>query len=139
MFGLFNKKNTEIEEEIKKLVLSALHLELEEIKEWNEETFPDATLAGQLAKLEEEFKELAEAKEMEEKEKELADVFIVLGGLRRWESHVGRHLENKFAEDMPFPLLGCLLGEIQKKMKINRKRVWKKSGDGKFHHTNTEK
>ena len=138
MFGLFKKRNTEIEEEIKKVVLSALHLELEEIKEWNEETFPDATLAGQLAKLEEEFKELAEAKEMEEKEKELADVFIVLGGLRRWESHVGRHIENKFAEDMPFPLLGCLLGEIQKKMKINRKRVWKKSGDGKFHHTNKE-
>lgn len=139
MFGLFKKRNTEIEEEIKNMVLSALHLELEEIKEWNEETFPDATLAGQLAKLEEEFKELAEAKEMEEKEKELADVFIVLGGLRRWESHVGRLLENKFAEDMPFPLLGCLLGEIQKKMKINRKRVWKKSGDGKFHHTNKEK
>lgn len=137
MFGLF-KRNTEIEEEIKEIVLSALHLELEEIKEWNEETFPDATLVGQLAKLEEEFKELAEAKELEEKEKELADVFIVLGGLRRWESHVGRHFENKFAEDMPFGLLGCLLGEIQKKMKINRKRVWKKSGDGKFHHTNKE-
>jgi hypothetical protein len=53
MFGLFNKKNTEIEKEIKEIVLSALHLELEEIKEWNEETFPDATLSGQLAKLEE--------------------------------------------------------------------------------------
>lgn len=138
MFGLFNKKNTAIEKEIKEIVLSALHLELEEIKEWNEETFPDATLSGQLAKLEEEFKELQEAKEEESKMKEFADVFIVLGGLRRWESHVGRHLENKFAEDMPFALLGCLLGEIQKKMKINRKRVWKKSGDGKFHHTDKE-
>lgn len=138
MFGLFNKRNTEIEKEIKEIVLSAFHLELEEIKEWNEETFPDATLSGQLAKLEEEFKELAEAKGEENKMKEFADVFIVLGGLRRWKSHVGRHLENKFAEDMPSALLGCLLGEIQKKMKINRKRVWKKSGDGKFHHTNKE-
>lgn len=137
MFDIFGKrKKTELE--LKNILLLALCQELDSIKEWNEETFPDATLGGQLSKLEEEYEEYFSAKSQEEERKELADIFIVLGGLRRWESHVGRHLENKFAEDMPFPMLGCLLGEVQKKMKINRKRVWKKSGDGKFHHTNKE-
>lgn len=137
MFGLFNKKNTEIEKEIKEIVLRAFHFELEEIKEWNEETFPDATLSGQLAKLEEEFKELSEAKE-EDKMKEFADVFIVLGGLRRWESKIGNCIVNTMIENMPISILLELLPSIKTKMDINRKRVWKKSGDGKFHHTNKE-
>ncbi len=137
IFGIKKRKN-KLEEEIKMAMLTAWAYELDEIKEWNEETFPDATLSGQLAKLEEEFKEFYEAEEVDEKEKELADVFIVLGGLRRWESYVGRFIEDKFAEEMHFCVIGSLLDAIKKKMKINRKRVWKKSGDGKFHHTNKE-
>ena len=65
-------------------LVELLKKKLEEIKEWNAETFPDATPEGQLAKLDEEFGELDEAKTMEEREKELADIFIVLGGLLRW-------------------------------------------------------
>lgn len=137
MFDLFGK-NKKAEKELKNILLLALYQELDSIKEWNEETFPDATLAGQLAKLEEEFKELAEAKEMEEKEKELADIFIVLGGLRRWDSKIGNCIVNTMVEKMPLSILLELLPSIKTKMDINRKRVWKKSGDGKFHHTNKE-
>lgn len=137
MFDIFGK-NKKTEKELKNILLLALCQELDSIKEWNEETFPDATLSGQLAKLEEEFKELAEAKGEENKMKEFADVFIVLGGLRRWESRIGNCIVNTMVENMPISILLELLPSIKTKMDINRKRVWKKSGDGKFHHTNKE-
>ena len=136
MFDLFGKKKkqAECEGEVKFGLMLALHCELEEIKQWNEETFPDATLGGQLAKLEEEFEEFFTAKEIEDQRKEMADIFIVLGGLRRWKSRIGNNQEITLTEDMPIEVLSNLLFEIDKKMEINRKRVWKKSGDGKFHH-----
>lgn len=135
MFDLFGKKKqAECEEEMKFGLMLALNCELEKIKEWNEETFPDATLGGQLEKLEEEFEEFFTATEIEDQRKEMADIFIVLGGLRRWKSRIGNSQEVILTEDMPIEVLGNLLIGINKKMEINRKRVWKKSGDGKFHH-----
>ena len=107
---------------------------LNEIKKWNEETFPDATLGGQLAKLEEEFEEYFNS-EGESQDKEFADVFIVLGGLRRWKSRIGACITRVLLEDMPREVYHKLITNIDNKMEINRKRVWKKSGDGKFHHT----
>lgn len=132
----WNKKK---DEERKFALLLALNCELDEIKEWNEETFPDATLGGQLEKLEEEFNELCNAKKFKNKRKELADVFIVLGGLRRWKSLVGNYQENQLIKDMPQTGLADLLINIEEKMEINRKRVWKKSGNGKFHHEEAKK
>lgn len=82
-----------------------LKKKLEEIKEWNAETFPDATPEGQLAKLDEEFGELDEAKTMEEREKELADIFIVLGGLLRWESRLANYVLNNLLDKMPNEIL----------------------------------
>ena len=135
MFDLFGKKKqAECEKEVKFGLMLALHCELEKIKAWNEETFPDATLGGQLEKLEEEFEEFFTATEIEDQRKEMADIFIVLGGLRRWKSRIGNNQEIKLTEDMPIEVLGNLLFDIDQKMEINRKRVWKKSGDGKFHH-----
>lgn len=136
MFDIFGENKEE--KELKNILLLALCQELDSIKEWNEETFPDATPEGQLAKLDEEFGELDEAKTMEEREKEFADIFIVLGGLGRWESKIGNYIMNTMVEKMPLSLLLELLPSIKTKMDINRKRVWKKSGDGKFHHTNKE-
>lgn len=132
----WNKKK---DEEGKYVLLLALNCELNDIKKWNEETFPDATLGGQLEKLEEEFNEYFNAKEVEDQKKELADVFIVLGGLRRWKSLIGNNQEITLTETMPIPVLGDLLININKKMEINRKRVWKKSGNGKFHHEEVKK
>ena len=130
------KKDNEEENFVLKLVLNC---ELDKIKKWNEETFPEATLGGQLEKLEEEINELCNAKEFEDKRKELADVFIVLGGLRRWKSLVGNSQENQLTKDMPQVGLVDLLIKIEEKMEINRKRIWKKSGDGKFHHEEAKK
>lgn len=130
------KKDNEEENFVLKLVLNC---ELDKIKKWNEETFPEATLGGQLEKLEEEINELCNAKELEDQKKELADVFIVLGGLRRWESKIGNMQEVRLTETMPAAVLAELLMNIHKKMEINRKRVWKKSGNGKFHHEEVKK
>ena len=132
IFG--KKKKTELEKEIKFGLMLGLNYELEKIKKWNEETFPDATLGGQLEKLEEEIEESLKAVGTEEFEKELADIFIVLGGLRRWKSRIGNNQEITLTEDMTIENLGVLLININKKMEINRNRVWKKSGNGKFHH-----
>lgn len=133
----WNKKKDE--EEVKSVLMMALDCELNNIKKWNEETFPDATLGGQLEKLEEEINELCNAKEAKDKRKELADVFIVLGGLRRWKSLVGNSQEKFLTKDMPQIGLVDLLINIEEKMEINRKRVWKKSGNGKFHHEEVKK
>ena len=123
------KKDNEEENLVLKLVLDC---ELDKIKKWNEETFPEATLGGQLEKLEEEINEFCNAKELEDQKKELADVFIVLGGLRRWESKIGNMQEVRLTETMPAAVLAELLINIHKKMEINRKRVWEKSGNGKI-------
>lgn len=123
------------------MIFEHLQNQLEEIKKWNEETFPDATLAGQLAKLEEEFIEFDEAingGNVEEIRKEMADIFIVLGGLRRWESRIGGMITNSMLEGMPATVFDGLLKGIAKKMEINRNRTWEKSGDGRFQHTNKE-
>ena len=141
MFDLFGKKKKE-ENKVKEIVLNSLKFsiikEMEEIKKWNEETFPDATLGGQLEKLEEEYEEYFSEEDEDKQEKELADIFIVLGGLRRWKSRIGCCIENVMYEGMPPATALRLLFKIKEKMEINRKRVWEKSGDGKFHHTDKE-
>ncbi len=141
MFDLFGKKKkAELEEEIKYALMLALNCELEKIKKWNEETFPDATLGGQLEKLEEEFEEYCSAYySADDVKKELADIFIVLGGLRRWKSKTGCYIENVMTIQMSFEVLTDLLLNISEKMEINRNRVWKKSGNGKFHHEEKKK
>lgn len=129
-------KNDEIEVKIE--LMLALHCKLEKIKQWNAETFPDATPEGQLAKLDEEFGELDEAKTMEEREKELADIFIVLGGLLRWGSRLANYVLNSLLETMPTEILEKLLKAIDAKMEVNeertRKGLWKKQPDGSYHH-----
>lgn len=120
-------------------VTSLINEELKKVKKWNEKTFPDATMAGQLMKLEEELKELKEAG-MDKKEfyKELADVFIVLGGLSRWDSLIGNIITHLYLDNASSNIRRKILKAIRRKMDINRKRTWTKSGDGKFQHSNKE-
>ena len=111
---------------------------LSDIKEWNAETFPDATLAGQLAKLEEEFEEHSKAEGFESKKKELADIFIVLGGLMRWNSRVGKFIATNILDIMLPEAVEGLLEDIKAKMEVNKERtrkgLWKKQPDGSYHH-----
>lgn len=108
--------------------------QLLDVEEWNKRTFRDATMGGQLEKLEEEMKEFQEAPNKEEATKELADVFIVLGGLIRWNSRIGVFFENFYFDNLKTKSLEALSEAIDAKMEINRKRKWHKTGNGKFHH-----
>lgn len=101
-------------------------------RQWHYETFiKDAehpvTLVSQLLKFEEELAEWEEAKNLEE----LADVFIVLAGLRNLDSEVGRVFETTIYL-MGFPLEE-VDKEILKKLDINRQRAWKYI-NGVWHH-----
>ena len=89
-------------------------------QQWHYETFikdkeHPVTLVSQLLKFEE----------------ELADVFIVLAGLRNLDSEVGRIFETTMF------LMGFPLEEIDKqiliKLEINRQRTWQEI-NGVWHH-----
>lgn len=112
----------------------------EEVRRWNEKTFPEATREGQFAKLEEEmaeFKEAAMRADDKRMSKEFADIIIVLMGLTRWNSLVADYFLNRFS-DTSEEELERLIKNIREKMKINRERtkkgLWKKSTDGSYHH-----
>lgn len=120
--------------DVLKILKSALNCELEKIKVWNGQTFTGATLAGQLIKLEEELREMGKAESFEELGNEMADVFIVLGGLRRWDSKVGEFFESTLLEKAKVGSLCDLLYHIQAKMDINRSRNWGEPKDGVYHH-----
>ena len=106
------------------------------IQKWHEESFPDATLDGQLGKLQEEIKEYMDAKTDEEKLFELADMAIVVMGIRRFDEKHAKELifmvyEN--ASEDGFDMTE-LWDAIQKKMEQNRKRKWTKK-NGLYKHT----
>lgn len=92
MFNFLKKKKQKSSDELSKaLFLENIDNRLNSIKRWHEKTFPDATLAGQLAKLEE---EICESLKVGKKDKaalfeEIADVLIVCAGLRRFDSKIG--------------------------------------------------
>ena len=120
---------------LKKIIIDEIDEELNKIKFWNVETFKDATLEGQLLNLEEVFVEMSLVLQDEEKAiKELADVFIVLGGLRRFDSKIGKVLFAKMLQGETCKGLFLILSAIRNKMDINKARTWKKSGDGVYHH-----
>lgn len=113
--------------------------EMKDIEQWNRVTFKNATKAGQLMKLEEEMLEAAEASEGDTKHflEEQADVWIVLAGLRRFNSAIGRALEislKKNTLSKPETKI-ALLGEILRKMDINKARKWDKPVNGLYKHS----
>ena len=103
---------------------------LQSIIAWHVETFPDATLSGQIEKLKDEWKEWDES---DNDISELADVFIVCAGLARFgdleyiKQFANIDAEMNFAEFSDIDLMKA----IDAKMEINRAREWKKQG-GKY-------
>ena len=100
---------------------------IQSIIQWHTETFPNATLEGQLKKFEDEVKEFWECGLLsEDAATELADCFIVACGIARF-SNV--EAINAFSF-----VVGYLLNDkkltkmfnvaVDKKMQINRKRKW---------------
>lgn len=112
------------------------------IMEWHQETFPDATLEGQYKKWAEEREEYVNAIEsgdLEHALEELADLVIVACGIARWEqrAYISRleQIANVTSERFSAE---ALWEAVTKKMERNRKRTWKKTGKGQFHHVNKE-
>lgn len=119
-------------------VADEIRKELEGVKKWHVKTFKDADLSGQLLKLEEEMKEVKEAREkrkgIKEIYKETADVLIVIAGLKRFNSMIGGTLLNFLLDKMSLNELVEILEALRQKMKINRARKWDKLKDGRFKH-----
>ena len=111
---------------------------IDTIIKWHKETFPDATLDGQKVKFEEELNEYREDKTM----LELADMFIVACGVARFDSIIALEyfaVVFRTVKDWKFISAGGVLQEVvNTKMEKNRKRVWAKTGEGSYHHTNEE-
>lgn len=110
------------------------------IIKWHEQTFPDATLEGQIEKFKDEYEEYYEADKKDAYGKatlmELADLVIVACGIARFNLVQGldafddalniiNHASCFFVEDVD--------EAVQEKMAINRKRKWGK-GKGNYQH-----
>lgn len=106
---------------------------------WHKETFPNATLDGQKEKWKEEYKEyLYTEMNTEEELFEIADMIIVSAGIARFDYWLGLdYLYETFA--ITYKRLGRCVNAweaVQKKMEINKKRKWKKTAEGTYHHEN---
>ena len=120
-----------------------------EILDWHEKAFPEATLAGQKKKLEEEFLELFDATEEGIEDKvyeEFADCIIVAVGMSRFSntasmlalSAINELAVKPFKDQEDGIAMSCaFLKEIEKavdkKMAENVTRTWAKK-DGKYKH-----
>lgn len=107
---------------------------IETIIAWHKETFPDATLEGQLKKYDEEKEEFVKSDWNDLSE--LADMFIVACGVARFDMCWGIHTLNNvsFWRDVSCFDTCKLCEAIEKKMKKNRKRIWNKTAEGTYHH-----
>lgn len=104
------------------------------IIKWHEQTFPDATLEGQIEKFDDELSEYGESECLEE----LADLFIVACGIARFDNVSALVAFERVCEILklwrvnygnPVPLQMA----IDNKMAINRERKWGK-GKGNYQH-----
>jgi hypothetical protein len=118
----------------KKRATKKLYETLTEVKSWHKRTFKDCTLAGQLAKLEEELKEYDNAPDWSHSLAEMADVLIVLGGLDRWKSKIGEYMLQGFLSQANTRTIELWNVTVKAKLDINKRRIWKKKADGSYHH-----
>lgn len=102
------------------------------IMRWHAATFPQATLAGQLEKFEEERQEYAKAKRNTKLE-EAADMYIVACGIARFDSYLGALAMAEMTDVFSHHDKRNIQKAIDKKMAINRKRSWN-CNDGYYKH-----
>lgn len=108
----------------------------EKIMEVHTQLFPDATLESQIKKFEEEFEEVEYAayvlKSDEEVKNELADLYIVACGIRRFSKPLFIILQASLINDVPNSQEYA--EAIITKMNKNIKRKWNNK-DGLYKHT----
>ena len=73
-------------------------IDLEKMAKEHEKLFPKATLESQVWKLEEEIEEFCNADLPEASIREIADIWIVLGGLYRWCPKTAIAIYNYYAD-----------------------------------------
>lgn len=105
------------------------------IMRWHAATFPQATLAGQLEKFEEERQEYAKAKRNTKLE-EAADMYIVACGIARFDSYLGALAMAEMTDVFLHHDKRNIQKAIDKKMAINRKRSWN-CNNGYYKHCAT--
>ena len=113
---------------------------LTEIEKWHTETFPHATMDGQMEKLKEEELEYQESG----KTCEIADVIIVACGLSIRHSVVGycilKHFRDCCYNHRPFFGKNSvdIIEALEKKFAVNKERsakgMWKEVANGVYHH-----
>lgn len=109
---------------------------IDTIIKWHTETFPEATLEGQLAKWDEEAHEFKYSEPLsDEALGELADMTIVSAGIARFD--YGRGLDALVDTLLCFDddewTTSELWQAVEKKMEKNRRRVWEKQ-NGMYQH-----
>lgn len=108
---------------------------IDTIIKWHAETFPEATLDGQLAKYKEEYNEwLKTERDSEEELYEAADMVIVSIGIARFDYATGLiYLKLSLGKA---DNISKQWQAVEIKMEKNRKRIWNKTGNGTYHHEN---
>lgn len=111
-----------------------------EIEKWHAETFPHATVEGQMDKLKEEELEYQESG----KTSEIADVIVVACGLNIRHSIVGycilKHFRDCCYNHRPFFGKNSVevIDALEKKFAVNKERsakgMWKEVANGVYHH-----
>lgn len=97
---------------------------IKSIIEWHEQTFPDATLKGQIDKFDIEHEEWASSRHKDISE--LADMFIVACGIARFNAVEGMRYFRYVAESVigSFTSREDFEQAIDEKMQTNRARTW---------------
>lgn len=112
------------------------HESIASIIKWHTETFPDATLDGQIEKFLDEKIEYTTAVSLEDKIEELADCFIVACGIARFNPVYGSRFLGQafdmFTQNQE-ATIASLQDAVDAKMRVNRKRKWGK-GKGNYQH-----
>lgn len=113
---------------------------IETIIKWHRDTFPDANLDGQIEKYNEEYDEFYSSDTAEDMISELADMFIVVCGIARFSAMDALFYFHEVDHELGKSNISFqdLSNAIDKKMEKNRKRVWAKTQEGAYHHTNKE-
>lgn len=99
---------------------------------WHQQTFPDATLEGQIEKWDDERLEWEDTSSGTPDELlELADMVIVCCGIMRFDYAEGfNYLASTLGRIQVMPTNGKdLWGAVERKMAINRNRKWNKIGN----------
>lgn len=113
---------------------------IDTIMNWHAETFPEATLQGQITKFIEEMNEFDVAHASAQEELcELADMVIVSAGISRFDKQFGKaflQFAERIAQEVGYDTYE-LWQEVDYKMSINRQRVWSKTQEGTYHHIST--